>query len=109
MGQLYNNWGKYEKAEECLREALGIVEASSLTGHVNSAREYYELGRCLYNQRKYGDAQVAFSTALDIESNTLGRDHPNTACTLCELSSCCQASGKDPLRTIFLLSSNWKL
>jgi Tfp pilus assembly protein PilF len=92
MGELYNNWGKYEKAEECLRQALGIVEAASLTGHAEAALEYFELGRCLYNQRKYEDAQVAFSTTLDIETNTVGRDHPNTAWTLSYLSDCYQAS-----------------
>jgi tetratricopeptide (TPR) repeat protein len=58
--------------------------------------EYFELGRCLYNQRKYEDAQVAnqhpFSTTLDIETNTVGRDHPNTAWTLSYLSDCYQAS-----------------
>jgi tetratricopeptide (TPR) repeat protein len=82
MGELYNKWGKYEKAEECLREALGIAEAASLTGHVDLlsfskvAYVYHELGRCLYYQRKYENAQVALCTALDIETNTLGRQHP---------------------------------
>jgi tetratricopeptide (TPR) repeat protein len=73
MGELYNKWGKYEKAEECLREALGIAEAASLTGHVEVAYVYHELGQCLYYQRIYEDAQVALCTALDIET---GRQHP---------------------------------
>jgi tetratricopeptide (TPR) repeat protein len=63
-----------------------------------AALEYFELGRCLYNQRKYEDAQVAFSTTLDIETNTVGRDHPNTAWSKL---TCCQCHSIDIL---YLLS-----
>ena len=38
MGDLYNKWGQYEKAEECLREALDIIESAYLTGHVEAAQ-----------------------------------------------------------------------
>ena len=37
MGELYNKWGQYEKAEECLREALDIIEFSCLSRHVEAA------------------------------------------------------------------------
>ena len=37
MGNLYNQWGQYEKAEEYLREALDIIESAYLTQHVEAA------------------------------------------------------------------------
>ena len=37
MGSLYNKWGQYEKAEECLRETLDIIESAYLTPHEEAA------------------------------------------------------------------------
>ena len=37
MGELYNKWGQYEKAEGYLTEALDIIRSAYLTRHIEAA------------------------------------------------------------------------
>jgi eukaryotic-like serine/threonine-protein kinase len=72
MNRLHEARADAERALAMERESVG---PGSFSGRIG--RAYLMLGRALYAQRKIAEAQVAYRSALEHLSPTMGADHPD--------------------------------
>lgn len=80
LGVAYDNKGKYDKAIELYKKALGIYEIHpAYKAHPETAATYYNLGNAYSNKDKYDEAIEQYKKALDIQKQVYGEEHPETA------------------------------
>ncbi|XP_062513592.1 uncharacterized protein LOC134189372 [Corticium candelabrum] len=86
VGYSYLQLGRYERAEEALREALEFGRKRVDSG-AEIAITLTALGQCLRLQGKHAACEAVLQEALDIEKK-LPRDQPTTAWTLMQMGRC---------------------
>jgi tetratricopeptide (TPR) repeat protein len=114
MGNLYNKWGQFEKAEECLRKALDIIEDAYLMRHVETAlgeltvvtcfslssstsfsifvvfinTVMSSMGHCYANKWKFTESEQYHRRGLKVTKDLLGYQHRRTAAQYHSLGTC---------------------
>ena len=63
----YQSLGDMKKAEALFREALNIRRRHLGESHQETARSYYDLGKCLAKKKDYQEALVMLRKALEIQ------------------------------------------
>ena len=95
LGDLYRSLGRgrYEKAEELIRDALEIrrtvlnsPEAPDVDRHPDIAQSYNTLASLYNSWKRYDEAEHYYYKALEINRRILGENHPYTAHTLSSLA-----------------------
>ena len=79
LAVLYDNQGKYDKAEPLYQRALTIREKVLGPDHPDTATSLNNLAVLYDNQGKYDKAEPLYQRALTIYEKVLGPDHPHTA------------------------------
>jgi tetratricopeptide (TPR) repeat protein len=78
--------GKYEQAEEVLRQALGLCETVLGKEHPDTLRSINNLATVLSDQGKYEQAEEMHRQALGLSETVLGKEHPNTLTSMNNLA-----------------------
>ncbi len=85
--------GRVDRALEPLTSYLEIFEDQLGRMHPEVAVGYETLAVCLRDLERYPESRVAFETAVEIELQTRGPDHPRLAATLTGLARLDAAEG----------------
>ena len=82
------------RAEELIRRALAIDEASLGANHPNVAIRLNNLAALLQATNRLAEAEPLMRRALAIDEANLGADHPNVAIRLNNLAQLLQATNR---------------
>ena len=81
IGTAYEGLGDYEKAKNCYREALSLLEELKLAGNLDEAIFQRNLANALMFQRKFEDAIEPSERAYYIRMKLL-ENHSQTVCSI---------------------------
>ena len=81
IGTAYIGLGYYEKAKNCSREALSLLEELKLAGNLDEVIFQRNLANALMFQRKFEDAIEPSERAYYIRMKLL-ENHPQTVCSI---------------------------
>jgi tetratricopeptide (TPR) repeat protein len=87
IGRVYQNLGRYDRAEDMLRGALELQQVALGDRHADVAKSMSTLGWLLYYQEKWEEGLVLEQRALEIQQDLLGSSHIDTAWSLYYLGS----------------------
>ncbi len=87
LALLYQEQGKYDKAEEIYLRAIKIKESQLKTKHPDYAHLLNNLASLYMIMGKYDQVEQNLLTALDIYEDKLGKVHPSYASTLSNLGN----------------------
>jgi tetratricopeptide (TPR) repeat protein len=79
IGRVYQNLGRYDRAEEMLEGALELRRAELGERHADVARSMSTLGWLRNNQEMLHEGQELEREALSIQQELLGQNHVDTA------------------------------
>ena len=78
LAVLYNNQGKYSKAEILYKQALELRKNLLGEDHPDIAESLNNLAYLYHTQGRYLEGETLYLQALELFKNLLGEDHPNT-------------------------------
>jgi tetratricopeptide (TPR) repeat protein len=81
-------------AEQLMRRALEIDEASHAPSHPDLALRLYNLAGFLYRRNRFAEAEPLYRRALAIDEASCGPDHPNVANDLWNLAELLLATNR---------------
>lgn len=92
LGNCYREYGDFDKSEECLTKALGILTLAIGEEH-EVADTCHCLGVTLTSRSEFDEAIPLFERALSIRKKQLGSQHISTASSLYNLALIFQIKG----------------
>ncbi|HEY3246090.1 MAG TPA: tetratricopeptide repeat protein, partial [Phycisphaerae bacterium] len=93
IGSVYRQIGRYQKAEDNLREALALRRQIYPAAHANLADSMHELATAYWWNGRYDDAQQLFQEALDMRRMLFGEEAPSAVTSLMFLAACRRSLG----------------
>lgn len=93
LGNCYRDYGDFNKSEECLTKALGILTLSLGDEHEDVADTCHCLGVTLMARSEFHEAIPLLERALSIRKKQLGLQHVSTASSLYNLALVFQVKG----------------
>jgi tetratricopeptide (TPR) repeat protein len=94
MGTVYNELGRYQKAETTFRRALAIEQALYPAGSTNVADTLKCVGSAVMDLRRFSEAEALFREALTMRRKFAGSDNADIADDLASLAMALQKEGK---------------
>ena len=94
IGNVYNELGLYEKAEEMHRKVLATATTLWGSEHLEVANALINLANALQGQGKLPEAEALDRRALAVRKKRLGNDHPDVAMSLEGLAEVLGLEGK---------------
>jgi len=93
-GGILKALGRYEEAENALREGLGILDPTGSGNGILVGRALNDLGFLLRDIGRYSEAEPMLRRALEIAELNFGPSHPQVAAALDNLGSLLRLSGR---------------
>jgi uncharacterized protein HemY len=72
LGELYVSWEKYQKAEECLKEAQDIIDSAYLQEHKETPYVICLMGRCYCGQGKFAEGEKYHRQGVEVRTKMFG-------------------------------------
>lgn len=82
IGNVYDDLGLHDQAEELLRESLEIRKQVLGSENPDVAASLHDLAKVLYRKNDYDGAEARYREALAMRRQLLGNEHPDVAETL---------------------------
>jgi tetratricopeptide (TPR) repeat protein len=86
LAGLLSDTNRLAEAEQLMRRALEIDEASYAPSHLDLALRLYNLAGFLCRRNRFAEAEPLYRRALAIDEASYGPDHPNVANDLWNLA-----------------------
>ncbi|MEM9463005.1 MAG: serine/threonine-protein kinase [Myxococcota bacterium] len=94
MGSIFRSQGRLDQAEDWLRRAVDLGEASLVADHPLTTYAINGLGGTLYARGKSHEAEREYRRAMQRAIQTLGEEHPDVAAVLHNIGNILSSRGE---------------
>ena len=107
IGTVYEDQGEYDKAVECYKDALRLLEELKITGYEDEALFCRNLANVYVRQKKFTEAGELAEKAFNIRSKRLG-NHPDTVRSIFQ-QGVIQANLTESNKALDLFRKAWEM